>query len=80
MKKHFHFVFSVFLLSQFFACNNDQLSDSTATEEWVINSQEDWQASITAQANLKIADGKLEPKDSVVTFQSILKKFDENAR
>ena len=77
MKKHFHFVFSVFLLFQFFACNNDQQSDSRASEEWVIDSQEEWQENITAQTNLQIEDGKLEPKDSVVTFQSILKRFEK---
>ena len=42
---------------------------------WVVDSQEDWQASIAEKTNFDIADGKVVPTASTATFKSTLKKF-----
>lgn len=76
MKKQIHFLWAVFLVSLLIACGNKK-SVSSASEEWVIDSQQDWQAGMAQQTNLNIADGKLHPTDSVATFRSTLKKFDK---
>ena len=74
MEKQLHFLWAVFLLSLITACGNKK-SVSSASEEWVIDSQQDWKANTAAQTNMNIADGKLEPTDSVATFRSTLKRF-----
>ena len=49
--------------------------DKSLQDAWLIDSQEDWQKNVAAQSNIKVLDGKVEPTDSIATFQSTIKKF-----
>lgn len=44
-------------------------------ESWIIDSQEEWQSSQSAQTNLKLQDGLAIPTSKTATFRSSLKSF-----
>ncbi|WP_235292123.1 glycoside hydrolase family protein [Portibacter lacus] len=77
MKKQIQLLLPVLFISLCVACNNDQQLKTKNQEEWSIDSQENWTINTASQTNLEIADGKLRPKDSMATFQSSIKKFDD---
>ncbi|MFY0714898.1 hypothetical protein J1D01_14575 [Seonamhaeicola sp. NFXS20] len=54
------------------SCNNKK---SNLAEDWVIDSQQDWEANIDNLSNITIKDGKLVPTEEEATFQSKLKTF-----
>ncbi|WP_406684704.1 hypothetical protein N1F78_02965 [Seonamhaeicola sp. MEBiC1930] len=57
------------------ACKTNQKEPLQVSENWIIDSQEDWTRSITNQNHIKIVDGNLRPTDSVASFKSTFKKF-----
>jgi hypothetical protein len=75
MKKTIQISFTISLLSLIVSCSNNPNSESLESEEWVIDSQQDWQTNIAIKSKINIVEGKVEPTDSVATFQSKIKKF-----
>ncbi len=77
MKVEYYSLISVLLLSStsVFQCQIPQTIVSSLEDEWLIDSQEDWQQNMANQTNLKIDDGKAEPTSEKATFQSSIKTF-----
>ncbi|CAA6677765.1 MULTISPECIES: hypothetical protein [unclassified Lentimonas] len=48
-----------------------------SASEWVIDTQDDWEANVANQSSLEIKDGLATPTAKTATFQSALKTFDE---
>lgn len=76
MKKHQEVLFLIFMSILMVSCNVNKKSQSLTSENWIIDTQEDWQENIIQQENIKVVEGKLEPTQSIATFKSSFKKFD----
>lgn len=77
MKNNLHILFRVFLLSSICTVQSlySQKVDSSLTDAWIINSQEDWKSNMANQSNMDITEGRLVPTSTEATFQSSIKKF-----
>jgi len=75
LKKQLRILFAVCIYTLGIACNDQQKSDSLIGNEWLIDSQQDWETNMAKKSNIVISEGKLEPNDSLSTFQSTIKKF-----
>ncbi len=59
------------------SCLAFSFSIHAADEEWVIDSQEEWQKITAAQKGLEFKDGMVSPSGETATFQSKIKLFDK---
>ncbi len=71
------FTFTPALLAAISIVLASQIAAADSTEQWTIDSQADWQASLAAQENLKIGDGLASPTAKTATLSSIVKRFDQ---
>ncbi|ALJ05375.1 hypothetical protein APS56_09670 [Pseudalgibacter alginicilyticus] len=75
MKIRLTHLLGIGLFAIIISCKEKQ--QESASTEWIIDSQQDWQTNILEQTSLVIKDGKLEPTSKNANFKTIFKKFDK---
>ena len=70
----------VVLVSLCAACAGDQNPSLVKQSNWVIDSQEEWEASKEVAENLDIVQGRLEPIGKEARYLSRFKKFSKKQK